>query len=502
LSKDWFHGLSSSVLLESLLNDQPTGKVDSWLRTTGGAVTLLVCLQLVTGLLLAFYYVPSAETAHTTVAYLEKVAPAGSWIRALHHYGSQWLPVALAIHIAQSLWRRSYRRRPVGWWVSIALLFMVLAEGATGYSLPWDVRAMFATRITEGIAGGLPLVGRAARQWVLGGSIISPVTLARFFALHALLFPFLILLSGFIRFVFAGLQKREGESAATSPDWIRTQFARNMIVAGVVFLALALYAMKYNAPLGPPVSDADADYMPRPGPQFLWLFQLLKLIPGSAASLAATVLPALVLLSLTALPFFGQHGGRKAAGWRAQTAPILLSLVLVAVAALTVTAYLIDARDPQIRSQLELQSQQEREFRAQPFQPLQANSDNEPNDDTSTSVVPAPTTSPVASPAPVNAQPVVASGGSPPNAYLENCAACHGMKGEGTSLFPKLKNVTRKPRRSVEDLIGIMNDPKAYGLRPPMKSYADKLTDQEKTDIASWIAALSSTSHGKQASGR
>jgi cytochrome c553 len=390
----------------------------------------------------------------------------------------------------------------VGWWVSIALLVMVLAEGATGYSLPWDVRAMFATRITEGIAGGLPLVGRAARQWVLGGSIISPVTLARFFALHALLLPFLILLSSFIRFIFAGLQKRQSESAGTGPDWIRTQFARNVIAAGVVFLALALYAVKYYAPLGPPVSAADADYLPRPGPQFLWLFQLLKLVPGSAASLVATAFPTVVLLSLAALPFLNPQGGAKAVGWRAQTAPILLSLVLVAVAALTAAAYLIDARDPQIRTQLELQSQQEREFREQPFQPLQTNTDNEPNDDTSTSVSPAPTTSPVASPGPVNAQPVVASAAGPPNAYLENCAACHGMKGEGTSLFPKLKNVTRKPRRSVEDLIGIMNDPKAYGLRPPMKSYADKLTDQEKTDIANWITALSITSHGKQASGR
>jgi ubiquinol-cytochrome c reductase cytochrome b subunit len=275
-----------------------------------------------------------------------------------------------------------------------------------------------------------------------------------------------------------------------------------VIAAGVVFLALALYAVKYYAPLGPPVSAADADYLPRPGPQFLWLFQLLKLIPGSAASLLATVLPAVVLLSLAALPFLNPQGEGKSGGWRAQTAPILLSLVLVAVAALTATAYLSDARDPQTRSQLELQSQQEREFRAQPFQPLQANTDNEPNDDTNTSVSPEPSSSPVASPGPVKAQPATAAAGDPPNAYLENCAACHGMKGEGTALFPKLKNVTRKSRRSVEDLIGIMNDPKAYGLRPPMKSYAEKLTDQEKTDIANWIATLSSASHGKQASGR
>jgi ubiquinol-cytochrome c reductase cytochrome b subunit len=349
---------------------------------------------------------------------------------------------------------------------------------------------MFATRITEGIAGGLPIIGRVARQWLLGGSVISPVTLARFFALHALLLPFLIVLIGFIRFYFAGFQKSEIATRTPRPDWIRAQFARNVITAGVVFLALALYATKYYAPLGPPVSAADANYLPRPGPQFLWLFQLLKLIPGSAASIVSTAVPAIVLLSLAALPFVNRQRGTAPLGWRAQTAPILFSLVLAAVGALTVTAYVIDARDPQVRSQLATQSQQERDFRAQPFLPLQANSDNELNDNGNPSPSPEPSASSTASLGPVDSKPAVAAAGAPPNAYLENCAACHGMKGEGTALFPKLKNVSKKPRRSVEDLIGIINDPKSYGLRPPMKSYANKLTEQEKAEIATWIEAL------------
>ncbi len=177
---------------KSLL-DEPSQGFSAWARTTAGIVAMLVALQMITGVLLAFYYAPSAESAHTTVTYIEKVVPAGSWIRSLHHYGSQWLTLSLLIHLASMFWRAAYKRKPLVWTASVLLLVMVLASGATGYSLPWDTRAFFATRVTEGITGGLPLIGFAARRWILGGAEISPITLLRFFALHAIVLPALIL---------------------------------------------------------------------------------------------------------------------------------------------------------------------------------------------------------------------------------------------------------------------------------------------------------------------
>ena len=73
---------------------------------------------------------------------------------------------------------------------------------------------------------------------------------------------------------------------------------------------------------------------------------------------------------------------------------------------------------------------------------------------------------------------------------LTNCSACHGTRGQGASIFPKLTGVGSKPRRTVEDIIALLNDPKAYGLELPMKSYADKLTEEEKREIAEWVASL------------
>src|ERR1051325_458730 len=84
----WLSRWTTLEDIERSLVDEPSTGLEAWARTPAGVVAMLVALQAVTGVLLAFYYVPSAESAHTTVAYIEKVLPAGSWLRALHHYGS------------------------------------------------------------------------------------------------------------------------------------------------------------------------------------------------------------------------------------------------------------------------------------------------------------------------------------------------------------------------------------------------------------------------------
>ena len=165
-----------------------------------------------------------------------------------------------------------------------------MAAGGTGYSLPWDARAFFSTRIAEGLMAGLPFVGRNARFWLLGGSEISTLTLSSFFAVHVLVIP-----------AFVG-------DCDCLQDVCRAGIAalfdhRNAIVAGLVFVALALWSLKYPAPLGPSVPEMTAEYLPRPGAQFLWLYQSLKYIPGGLGSLAGVVLPGIALLILALLPW-------------------------------------------------------------------------------------------------------------------------------------------------------------------------------------------------------
>lgn len=496
----WLSRWTTLQDIERSLIDEPSEGLSAWARTTAGVVVMLLAVQLITGLLLAFYYVPSAESAHTTVSFIEKVLPAGSWLRAMHHYGSQWLTLALVIHLAQMFWRATYRRRPVGWMAAVVLLMLVLSGGATGYSLPWDARAFFGTRVAEGIAGGTPLLGDLSRRWLIGGTDITPVTLARFFALHVLVTPALIFLTLVARlFIFRERAMVTAEEERVLERWMRGQMARNAIVAGLVFLLLALYAYINYAPLGPPADTAAPGYLPRPGAQFRWLFQLLKYLPGQMASVVAVALPALIFIGLASLPFLNPPRLRRVVAHpRRITGAALFALGFGLFTIMTAISYYKDARDPIIRAQLARQNSEEAAFRAAPFVPLRTRTsesaidetttatDKNGSDNTGTTTTGNSNTSGSSN---TSSQKII-SATSPPEAYVAKCSGCHGTRGQGVKIYPRLIGISTKPRRTVEDLIAIMNDPQSYGLDPLMPSFANKLTEDEKREIAEWMASL------------
>jgi ubiquinol-cytochrome c reductase cytochrome b subunit len=411
-----------------------------WLQTTGGIVAILLLTQFCTGVLLAFYYVPSVDHAYTTVSYIEKVVSSGSWLRAVHHYGSQWLAVFSFLHVVQLFATRAYESHRVQWIASILLLGLIMAAGGTGYSLPWDARAFFSTRVAEGLIGGLPLAGRMARLWLLGGSEISTLTLSRFFALHVLVVPALIIAVVMWRVYRA-----------------RVFDFRHAIAGGFVFVALAVWCLKHPAPLGPSVATMTEKYLPRPGAQFLWLYESLKYLPGGLGSIAGLVLPGIVLLVLIFLPWLRNQ---RVIGTAILGAGAALVLIM------TTVSYVGDRRDPQTAKQFALQAAQEETARREPFEA------------TPLGVIPAQQT---------------AEGGAPVM-YMKFCVNCHGPHGEGarqgTLKFPPLIDVAAKPRRSVEDIVGLLKDPAAYGLQPPMRSFSDKLTEPQMREIAEWIVKL------------
>lgn len=503
VESDWLSRWTTLQDFERSIIDGPVSGLEAWARTTAGAVALLMVLQLVTGLLLAFYYVPSVESAHTTVVYIEKVLPAGSWIRALHHYGSQWLTLALVLHLAQLFWRASYRRRPVGWLASVVLLALILGAGATGYSLPWDARAFFGTRVTEGVASGLPFIGHGARKWLLGGTEISAITLVRFFALHVLIIPPIILVTVMIRFF---VLRRRAPLATDSEErrlksFITRQLMRNAITAGVVFLALALYAWRYYAPLGPAADTAAPGYLPRPGAQFLWLFQMLKYLPGRAGSVVAVALPGLILLALGAVPFLHHRPLNKLfVHPRRNIGFILFTLGFALFTTLTILAYVKDATDKDVRAQLARQRAEEAAFRDAPFTPQRIQASESVIDEESNASARSQGDNANASPNTNMSVPTNANSSSPnanaslsampPEAYVTHCSACHGTRGQGAAPFRGLIGVSAKPRRTIEDIIALLDNPEAYGIQPPMKSFADKLTPEEKRAIAEWVGSL------------
>jgi ubiquinol-cytochrome c reductase cytochrome b subunit len=422
-----------------------SAQVLAWSNTTGGIVAMLLLVQFLTGVLLAFYYVPSVDHAHTTVSYVEKVVSSGSWLRSLHHYGSQWLALFAFLHVARLFWNEAYIYRKAHWIGAVVLLVLVMAAAGTGYSLPWDARAFFSTRVAEGLMGGLPFVGRYARLWLLGGGEISTITLSRFFALHVLVTPFVIL---------AVVALRVWRARCWS------NLNRNAIAGGLVFLALAIWCLKFPAPLGPAIESATADYLPRPGAQFLWLYQTLKHVPGFVGSIVGIVLPSIGVLILASLPWL--RAQRRLLGG------VVIAAFALWVSTMTIAAHLSDRRDQRTREQLARQVQQEASWRREPFAAVSL----------SGSQAPASTT----------------NAGEPPVLYVKFCVDCHGAHGEGARRgrlsFPPLLDVSTKPRRSVEDIVGLLKDPPAYGLQPPMRSFSDKLSEPQMREIAQWIVQL------------
>lgn len=443
---------NSRFSIELIMPDQKADEIRGWFDTTAGVVGVLLLVQFLTGILLAFYYVPSVDHAHTTVSYIEKVVSSGSWLRSLHHYGSQWLALFAFLHVVRLFWREAYVDRRAHWIAAVLLLMLVMAGAGTGYSLPWDARAFFSTRVAEGLMAGLPLAGHNARLWLLGGNDVSTITLSRLFALHVLVTPFVLL--GVI-----------GWWISRKRSW--SNLNRNAIAGAVVFIALAIWCLKYPAPFGPPVEAMGAEYLPRPGAQFLWLYQMLKYVPGGLGSLVGVILPGIGLAILLSVPYL------KAQRFIGSTVlAVLTGLILI----MTFAAYVSDRTDQHAHKQLASQAADEAAWRQQPFNPqvLQF-----PKHDQASSVS-------------ANAGPV----GGPPVLYAKFCANCHGLRGEGAQQgavrFPPLLDVAAKPRRTANDIVGLLKDPGAYGLQPPMRSFSDKMSEAEMREIAEWVVRLKS----------
>src|SRR5205085_4965559 len=209
------------------------------------------------------------------------------------------------------------------------------------------------------------------------------------------------------------------------------------------------------------------DYLPRPGPQFLWLYQTLKHVPGAVGSVIGVVLPGIGLSILLLLPWLDRSPFRTVP--QRAIGGVILGVCVLLIVTMTFAAKLSDRRDPRTREQLARQAAQETTQRSEPFNP--------------TSIKPQTANAPAAQ-----------DTNGPPAPYITYCANCHGPHGEGARQgrlsFPPLIGVAAKPQRTVSDIVGLLKNPAAYDLQPPMRSFADTLNEQQMKDIADWIVRL------------
>ncbi|HKZ53954.1 MAG TPA: cytochrome b N-terminal domain-containing protein [Anaerolineales bacterium] len=171
----------------------------NWLYTLGSATLFVAVNQIVTGILLTIYYVPTPDHAYDSVRYITTEVPAGWLIRGLHHWGASAMVILAALHMLRVILYGSYKYpREVTWVSGVLLLLVVVGFGFTGYLLPWDQKAFWATTVGTRIAGVAPLIGDSILRVMRGGAELSAVTLARFFGVHVWVLPAVFLLLLFV----------------------------------------------------------------------------------------------------------------------------------------------------------------------------------------------------------------------------------------------------------------------------------------------------------------
>jgi ubiquinol-cytochrome c reductase cytochrome b subunit len=318
----------------------------SWFYVFGSAALTIFILQIVTGILLAMIYVPSAAEAWSSLQALNHDVTLGWFIRALHGWGSNFMIAIVLIHMVQVFLFGAYKfPRELTWIVGVFLLLVTLGMAFSGQVLRFDQDAYWGLGIGASIASHVPIIGPAAVKLMLGGPIIAGATLSRFFALHVFVIPgtlialvgvhlLMVLKLGINEWPMPGrlvnrvtyineyheLTERDGA------PFVPYAISKDLFFAGFILLAVAACAI-YFGPFGP-TGQPDPTIIqtaPRPDYFFLWLYALLSLLPPSMETPALLVGPVLVILGLLLLPFLSGEGEKS---WRRRPIAVLTVLII------------------------------------------------------------------------------------------------------------------------------------------------------------------------------
>jgi quinol-cytochrome oxidoreductase complex cytochrome b subunit len=172
--------------------DRKVPKVNWWF-TLGSASLFLFLMQAITGIFLTMYYVPTPESAYDSIQYIMTGVAYGWLIRGIHHWGASLMVIIVFAHMLRTYIFAAYKYpRELTWLTGVVLLLTTLGMGFTGYLLPWNQKAYWATTVGTQIAGTAPIIGSFIIRVLRGGTDLSAVTLARFFSVHIWVLPVVI----------------------------------------------------------------------------------------------------------------------------------------------------------------------------------------------------------------------------------------------------------------------------------------------------------------------
>jgi len=284
----------------------------SWCYFFGGATLFFFMIQVATGVLLLLYYKPTAEAAFESVRFIMTEVSFGWLIRSLHSWSANLMVLAAFLHMATVFFMRAYRKpRELTWYTGATLLLLAMGFGFSGYLLPWNELAFFATRVGTDMAGKVPLVGRFLLEFLRGGEDVTGATLTRFFGFHVAVLP--MMATALILFHLLAIQRqgmsvplsqKEASTTNAGMPFFPNYFLRELMGWAIALAILAALASLFPWELG---EEADA-FAPAPAgikPEwyFVFMFQTLKLLPATVAGVEGELV-GLLAFGLAGLAWF------------------------------------------------------------------------------------------------------------------------------------------------------------------------------------------------------
>jgi len=424
-----------SQTVDFLTEDVPGGA--SYWYVFGSATLFAMILQFVTGIFLTFYYAPSAATAWESTKYIYENVPLGWFVISLHFWGATAMIALLFMHMLQGLVWGAYKApRELMWAVGVLLFVFTLVLGLTGYLLPWDMNAYFASQVAINIASSVPLIGGVVQQFLSGGAGMGTLTINRFFGLHVWLMPALLALLVVLHLIIfrhngsAGPPVDGDQKKLPQGRFWPNQMFMDAFASLVVFVIIVLLSIFSPAPFDQKADPTKA-FIAYPAWYFLALYGMLRVagqVPAqltTIANLFATVIiPGALVTVLILLPWIDRNPSRRPG----RRAVVLSATAVVLVLAVGLSVY----------SQLAVQKEQAETPAAPP-------------------AAAATTSGAGAKPA------TAATKGA--TIYAANCQGCHGATGAGAP--PNFPPLAGNP--------ALNGDPKTiehavlYGLNGPLQ---------------------------------
>jgi len=252
---------------------------------TGGIALFLFLMQVATGLLLLMYYRPTSDAAYESVRLIISKVQFGWLVRSMHVWSANLMVLAVWLHLAATFFGKAYRRpRELTWMSGALLLLITLTFAFTGYLLPWNTLAYFATKVGTEIAGDVPLIGKAIMVLLRGGEDVTEATLSRFFGIHVAILPALTTLLLGLHLLLVqihGLSRPISTRIRGAEPFYPQFMLRDFIVWVVLLGGVAALATLMPWPLGDKADPlAPAPVGIKPEWYFLFMYQALRVLPG------------------------------------------------------------------------------------------------------------------------------------------------------------------------------------------------------------------------------